>query len=205
VTRPSGAWWWTGIGLALGLPAALGFLPSHMQPPAAWALHPSAGLHQSPLNYWTCAWLHANAQHLAANLAALALILVIGWRIKLPPLSAAAWGLAWPLTHLALLLDVRLGTYYGLSGVLHAGVAILALTLITRRGADTPPMPTIGWLLLVGLLAKCGLENPGLHATLPRPDLGMNVAPMAHWAGALVGIALKSTLNAWFGFSQSRS
>ncbi|MBC7701697.1 hypothetical protein [Aquabacterium sp.] len=186
---------WTGVGLMLGLPALLGLLPD-LTLPDHWALHPSAGLHQNPLNLWTCAWLHANTRHLVANLGGLALILSLGWILKLPPRTALAWLLAWPITHLALLLDPRLDTYFGLSGVLHAGLSIIATSLITETNPDraTKWTTTYGWALLLGMLAKCWLENPDWQALLPRPGLGMNTAPMSHWAGAVVGIGITLTL-----------
>ncbi|CAH0351873.1 hypothetical protein [Aquabacterium sp. CECT 9606] len=190
--RPLGPVAWTGLALVLGLPALLGLLP-HQLPPDSWALHPSAGVRQNPLNFLTCIWLHANTRHLMANLAGLTLLISLGWILKLAPQAALAWLLAWPLTHLALLLDPRLSTYYGLSGVLHAGLSIIATTLITQ--AHGPKWSrTYGWLLLGGMLAKCWLENPGWQALLPRPGLAMNVAPMSHWAGTLVGAVITLTL-----------
>lgn len=200
--RHAGPLAWTAVALLLGLPA---LLPS---PPMSdgWLLHPSAGLAQDPLDFWTCAWLHANTRHLAANLGGLALILGLGWFLKLPLRAALAWGLAWPLTHLALLLDPRLESYYGLSGVLHAGLSIIATTLILQPNADARWMRPYGALLLAGILAKCWLENPHWQALLPRPGLDMNAAPMSHWAGALVGIGI--TLTLWLprrhGCSKSR-
>lgn len=203
MTWPRGSWWWLGVGLALGLPALAGLLPTHSAPDT-WALHPSSGLHQSPLNYWTCAWLHANTRHLLANLAGLALVMLLGWTWRLAPRSALAWALAWPLTHLALLLDPRLDTYYGLSGVLHAGVGVIAVGLITQAIPAQAGRKTQGWLLLVGLLAKCALENPRLNATLARPDLDMTVAPLSHAVGAVVGLALAWALSGRHRCSQSR-
>ena len=205
-TRPLGPLAWTGVALALGLPALLGLLPGHW-PPDTWALHPSAGLHQSPLSLWTCAWLHANTRHLVANLAGLTLILSLGWILKLPPRAALAWLLAWPITHLALLLDPRLDTYYGLSGVLHAGLSIIATSLITQANPDRAAKGTAlyGWALLLGMLAKCWLENPDWQALLPRPGLGMNAAPMSHWAGTLVGIGITLTLALRRGHCCSKS
>lgn len=204
--RPLGPLAWTGVALALGLPALLGLLPGHW-PPEAWALHPSAGLPQSPLNFWTCAWLHANTRHLVANLGGLALILSLGWILKLPPRAALAWLLAWPITHLALLLDPRLDTYYGLSGVLHAGLSIIATSLITQANPDrAAKWPALyGWALLLGMLAKCWLENPDWQALLPRPGLDMNAAPMSHWAGTLVGIGITLTLALPRGHRCSKS
>jgi len=184
---------WTGVALLLGLPALLGLAPASTPPD--WALHPSAGLAQHPLNVWTCAWVHANPRHLLANLTGLALIASLGWLLKLGPRSALAWLLAWPLTHLALLLDPRLDTYYGLSGVLHAGLSIVATSLIAAPDRTLKWTATYGWALLVGILAKCWLENPDWQALLPRPGLGMNAAPMSHWAGSLVGIGITLTLS----------
>jgi membrane associated rhomboid family serine protease len=190
--------------LALGLPALLGLRPDHPLPDN-WALHPSSGLHQSPLNYWTCAWLHANTPHLLANIAGLALILALGWITRVSPPHALAWMLAWPLTHLALLLDPRLDTYYGLSGVLHAGVGIIALALIGQQPRQTTRHARrLGWALLGGLLLKCWLENPHWRATLDRDDLSMTVAPLSHWAGTLTGITLALALSKRQRYSQSR-
>ena len=179
----------------LGLPAMLGRWPPHLSP-ASWALHPDAGLHQNALNFWTCAWLHANTAHLFANLVGLSLIVCLGWILKLAPQAAIAWALAWPLTHVALLLDTRLSTYYGLSGVLHAGLGIIATSLIldpsSLAGKWTKPF---GWALLGGLFVKCWLDNPHWQALVPRPELAMNAAPMSHWAGALVGMTLTVPLT----------
>ena len=204
--RPLGPWAWTSVALALGLPALPGLLPGHW-PPDTWALHPSAGLHQKPLSLWTCAWLHANTRHLMANLGGLALILSMGWILKLPPRAALAWLLAWPITHLALLLDPRLDTYYGLSGVLHAGLSIIATSLITQANPDRAAKGTAlyGWALLLGMLAKCWLENPDWQALLPRPGLDMHAAPMSHWAGTLVGIGITLILPLPRGHGCSKS
>jgi len=92
------------------------------------------GLRQ-PWRLWTCAWVHWNAAHLAVNLAGGAVVAFVGWRARLPVDAAVAWLLAWPLTQLAMaaLGADRVGAamphYGGLSGVLHAGVVVLGLTL----------------------------------------------------------------------------
>jgi rhomboid family GlyGly-CTERM serine protease len=204
-TRSLGPLAWTGVALALGLPALLGLLSTQISPDGHWALHPAAGLHQSPLNWWTCAWVHANTRHLVANLGGLALILSLGWVLKMPPRAALAWLLAWPITHLALLLDPRLEAYYGLSGVLHAGLSVIASMLITQKNRPKR-WAAYGWALLAGMVVKCWLENPAWQALLPRPDLAMNAAPMSHWAGTLVGIGITWTLalTTRHGCSKSR-
>ncbi|MDE2402302.1 MAG: rhomboid family intramembrane serine protease [Burkholderiales bacterium] len=191
MSRLSGAQWWACVGLILGLPTLL----AH---DATWALHPSQGLHQNPLNFWTCAWVHANARHLLVNLGALSLMIVLGWACQLPGTGALAWFLAWPLTHLALLLDPRLDHYFGMSGVLHAGIAVIAVHLIVQPRQPHPPGrisgPLIGWAVLGGVLLKCALENPTLKPLVFRSDLAMNVAPLSHLAGTLVGALVATAL-----------
>lgn len=192
--RPFGPWAWTGLALLMGLPALSGLMPDHATP-ESWLLHPSAGWHQTPWSFWTCAWVHANTRHLLANLGGLVLILGLAWLLKLPAKAAIAWALAWPLTHLLLLLDPRLDTYFGLSGVLHAGLGVIAISLITHPDASARWTTTYGWALLLGILSKCWLENPDWQALVPRAGLDMNAAPMAHWAGCLAGIGITLTLS----------
>ena len=182
---------WMLVALLLGGPAAwLGWTEpaTHI----AWLLHPSAGFSHNPIySYWSCAWVHSNTQHLHLNLAGLILLVALAWVFKLPARSALAWLAAWPLTHVALLLDPRLESYWGLSGALHAGMAVLATTLIVARPTDgTPPSRTLGWLLMLGLVAKSCLENPHLAPIVHRPELSMNVAPLAHLAGIATGSLL---------------
>ncbi|MES2089691.1 MAG: rhomboid family intramembrane serine protease [Pseudomonadota bacterium] len=186
---------WALVALLLGGPAAwLGWTEPATQ--TAWLLHPSAGLTHNPIySYWTCAWVHSNAQHLRLNLAGLILLLGLAWVFKLPTRAALAWLAAWPLTHLALLLDPRLESYWGLSGVLHAGMAVIATTLIVARPTDNiPPPRALGWVLMIGLIAKSWMENPHLAAIVHRPELSMNVAPLSHLAGITTGSLLALAL-----------
>jgi membrane associated rhomboid family serine protease len=92
------------------------------------------GLHE-PWRLWTCAWVHWSATHLLVNAAGAVVVAFVGWRARLPPAAALAWFLAWPITQgvMASLGADRLGAamphYGGLSGVLHAGVVVLGLSL----------------------------------------------------------------------------
>jgi len=95
---------------------------------------PRLGL-QEPWRLWTAAWVHWSTAHLLVNLAGAAVVAFVGRRARLPWGATAAWLAAWPLTQ-ALMAAVdsdRLGAamphYGGLSGVLHAGVVVLGLTL----------------------------------------------------------------------------
>ncbi len=90
---------------------------------------------REPWRLFTAAWVHWNLAHLAVNLAGGAVVAFVGWRARLEPSAAGAWLAAWPLTQgaMAALGADRVGAvmphYGGLSGVLHAGVVVLGLTL----------------------------------------------------------------------------
>ena len=92
------------------------------------------GLRQ-PWRLWTSAWVHWSGAHLLVNAAGAIVVAFVGWRARLPAAAALAWFLAWPLTQvlMAVLPADRLGAlmphYGGLSGVLHAGVVVLGLSL----------------------------------------------------------------------------
>jgi rhomboid family GlyGly-CTERM serine protease len=155
--------------------------------PAAWATQ--------PWRLWTAAFVHWSPLHLAMNLAAAALLAWLGWRARATPADALAWALAWPCTHLGLLLQPALRHYGGLSGLLHAGVAILALRLLVQAGAGRPRW--VGALLLAGLATKLLLEAPWQLALRPLPEAGFAVAPLAHATGALAGLASALLCRAW--------
>ncbi|MDQ6683997.1 MAG: rhombosortase [Pseudomonadota bacterium] len=140
-----------------------------------------------PWRAWSAAFVHFSGLHLAANLAGLALVVAYGWAGNLPLRSSLAWLLAWPLTHAALLLRPELLHYGGLSGVLHAGVAVAAVTLLTMPRQSRR---WIGAATLLVVVIKVLLETPW-GPTLRRPEgWDIAVAPFAHAAGLLVGTAL---------------
>lgn len=146
------------------------------QPALAW---------REPWRWWTAAWVHWSGLHLAANLVGAALVSMLGtvagcgWR------ATAAWGLAWPLTQLGLLAAPSLVHYGGLSGVLHAAVAVVGLQLVwveqaVRRG--------IGAALLVGLMLKVLLETPWLGPLHRVSGWDIPIVPLAHATGVLAGL-----------------
>ena len=104
--------------------------------PLARALdwQPALGLRE-PWRLFTAAWVHWNLAHLAVNLAGGAVVAFVGWRARLEPAATGAWLAAWPLTQLAMAalgadrVAAAMPHYGGLSGVLHAGVVVLGLTL----------------------------------------------------------------------------
>jgi rhomboid family GlyGly-CTERM serine protease len=171
--------WWTLCGIAAGgallgwsLPAAL----IDWQPGLAGS---------EPWRWWSAAFVHWSPLHLGANLAGVAVLAAFGWAAELPARAAAAWALAWPLTQGTLLLQPALAHYGGLSGVLHAGVAVGATVLVLQR-RGRPRL--IGAAVGAGLLVKIGLERPWASPLAHPAGWDIAVAPLAHAGGALAGL-----------------
>lgn len=159
---------------------------------AAWFL-PAVWLDWQPgriaeaWRWWTAAFVHWSALHLGANLLGCAIVGAFGVRGRVPARAALAWLLAWPLTHAALLLQPGLLHYGGLSGVLHAGVAVAALW-IARAEHGRPQ--AVALAVLGGLVVKVLLERPWEGALTHPAGWDIAVAPLAHAAGALAGAAM---------------
>ncbi|HZF80258.1 MAG TPA: rhombosortase, partial [Rubrivivax sp.] len=165
------AWWW---------------------PAAAMDWQPVLAASQ-PWRAWTAAFVHWSALHLAANLAGAAVVGALGLVARLPWQMALTWFLAWPLTQLSLLLRPELAHYGGLSGVLHAGVAVIALWLLFR---ETGRRRLIGWAVAAGLLTKIVLEAPWGPVLREASGWDIKIAPLAHAGGALAG-AVCAALLLW--------
>lgn len=144
-----------------------------------------------PWRWWSAAWVHLSPGHWAADLAGALLVGALGWYAVLPARAAWAWALAWPLTHLTLALQPQLSRYVGLSGVLYAGVAVLAAMLLTL-----PDRPRIQrWLalaLLAGLLLRLGADRAWDRVVYRPEGWAFSIAPLAHAAGVAWGAALAS-------------
>jgi len=136
-----------------------------------------------PWRALTAAFIHWTPIHLAANLSGCAVIALLGWRAQLGRREAIAGLIALPLTQLALLLRPELLHYAGLSGALHALVAIAALTLLTRPSRER----WIGAAILIGLAIKLAMEQPLGPVLRATPGFDFPVAPFAHLTGALAG------------------
>ncbi len=166
------AWW---------LPAAM----LDWQPELTW---------QQPWRAFTAAWVHWSPAHLGVNLLAAVVVGAFGWAARVPPAQAWAWLVAWPLTHLGLLLQPELAHYGGLSGVLHAGVALVCLILLrSRRGTQR----LVGAAVTVGLVIKLGSERPFGPALQNWPGWDIALAPLAHTSGAVAGLVCGTLLWAW--------
>lgn len=161
-----------GSVLAMALPAAW----LDWQPAQAWS---------QPWRAVTAAWVHWSEQHLGSNLLAAAVVGAYGWAARVPREQAFAWAAAWPLTHLGLLVKPELLRYGGLSGVLHAGVAIVCLYLLVRA----PGLRRwVGAGVGLGLVIKLVTEEPWGAALQRSQDWDIAVAPLAHATGVLAGV-----------------
>lgn len=138
-----------------------------------------------PWRWWTAAFVHLSPAHLAANLAGCAVLAAFGQAARLPPRWAAAWLAAWPLGHLGLLAVPALAHYAGLSGMLHAGVAVAALGLAWSQAGRRR---TIGLAVLAGAALKVLAERPWQGAVQTVPGWDIPVAPAGHASGLLAGL-----------------
>ena len=152
----------------------------------AWALDWQPALAAAePWRAFSAAFVHWSPLHLGANLGATAAVAAFGWAAKLPPRAALAWGVAWPLTHVGLLLRPELAHYGGLSGLLHGGVAVVVLWLLVL---DRGHRRAIGVMVAVGLVAKLWLEQPWGPTLRQAADWDIALAPLAHATGTVAGL-----------------
>ncbi|HEY9065906.1 MAG TPA: rhombosortase [Burkholderiaceae bacterium] len=183
---PAGArpgWAWAALAALLALVALIGWaLPRETldwQPALARA---------EPWRALSAVGVHYSALHLFANLAGTVAVGALGVAARAPAASAWAWAAAWPLTQLGLVVEPALSHYGGLSGVLHAGVAVIALQLLLATPA-TPAQRWVGAALLAGLCLKVAREAPW-GAPLRHPaGWDIAVAPLAHASGFAAGAA----------------
>lgn len=161
-----------GALLGTALPAA----PLDWQTAKAW---------QEPWRWWTASWVHLDRTHLLANLAGAAVLAVFGGSTRCTSRDAAAWAVAWPLTQGLLLLAPDPVRVAGLSGVLHAGVAVAALGLILRESGRAR---AVGVLVLAGLLLKLLGEQAWVAPERSLPGWDFPVAVLSHATGAGAGL-----------------
>ena len=169
--------------LAICLGAAVLALAAWPASPHALDWEPSLAWRQ-PWRLLTAAGVHWSALHLVVNLLGVAVVAVFGLAARLPGAAAAAWLAAWPLTHLGLLPRRDLLHYGGLSGVLHAAVAVAACWLVcARQGREQ----AIGAAVAAGLLVKVLTEAPWGPTLRMTPGWDIYIAPLAHATGAATG------------------
>ena len=181
------AWLWLCAGLIL---ASLALWLT----PLAW----QAGLHwraqswmAQPWMLWTASLVHINAGHLVANVLALAAVAALGVLLHMPARAALALALAWPLATLGLVWWPAIGDFCGISGLIHAAIAVVIAQTAIKSIANTG-----FWLLLTGLLAKLWSEHAWSQPWAMDTDAGFAVVTAAHLTGALAGAGTVVLLEA---------
>lgn len=137
-----------------------------------------------PWRAWGAVFVHYSDLHLVANLAGALGVAAWGAAARVPVRSVAAWFIAWPLVQWGLALQPELRHYGGLSGVLHAGVAVVAVHLVF---AGTRTQRRIGAAVLLALVVKLISESPWTGAISRPAGWDIAVAPGAHVSGVLAG------------------
>lgn len=180
----------SGVWLALCALLASGAIAGFFWAPAALDGQPDRWLRE-PWRLWTAVWVHWTPLHLAANVAGTAVLALYGRAAALARGPALCGFIAWPLTHVLLALWGTPGLmhYGGLSGVLHAGVALVSTALLLRRGPQRLPR-AVGAAVWAGLLLKLGSEAAWWPGLMPggAPAWDVAVATRAHAAGVLAGL-----------------
>jgi rhomboid family GlyGly-CTERM serine protease len=182
LTRPAAS---TGPWLLLCAALALGALGAAAAPGTLLDWQPGRALAQ-PWRWFTAAWVHLDGAHLAANLAGAAVLALFGHAARCSARDALAWLCAWPLTHGLLLAAPQLQHYAGASGVLHAGVAVAATSLLARGHGRRR---AVGALVLAGLLLKLLDEQSLGEPVRLLPGWDFPVVVLAHATGAAAGLA----------------
>jgi rhomboid family GlyGly-CTERM serine protease len=188
---PSGLRWskaslgWCALVVLLVVPSLAVFTSPALR--EAWVWRPELA-EAEPWRAIGAAWVHLSARHLGANLAGAVLVGALGVASRLPLRAVLAWLLAWPLTQLGLLTVPDLARYGGLSGVLHAGVAVIAVELIARRRDRRDRH--LGWAIAAVLAIKLVSEAPWRGPLAHPAGWDIAVAPAAHLSGALSGLLM---------------
>lgn len=186
MTRGTGSWLAMSALLAAAA-TALWFAPREL-----FAWQPAHALDQ-PWRIWSAAFVHWTPWHLFANLIGCTVVAAFGIAARVPARCTPAWLAAWPLSHAALAAQPALTGYGGLSGVLHAGVAIAAWQLLRH---DHGRRRRIGAAVMAGLLIKLLLEKPWGAPTQTVAGWDFAVAPLAHASGAIAGIVCAALADA---------
>jgi rhomboid family GlyGly-CTERM serine protease len=170
---------WAGVAALFAVCALLGFTVDREL--LDW--QPSL-VSTEPWRAITAVGVHYSVAHLVGNVAGVAITGAFGVVARAPARLAGAWLVAWPLTQLGLLVKPSLLHYGGLSGVVHAGVAIVIVFLLAK---GTRAQRWVAGLVLIGFIAKLINEAPWGPAVRHSESWGINVAPIVHLTGAVSG------------------
>jgi len=152
---------------------------------------------QMPWTLWSSAWVHMNPPHLIFSQMALGMLTALAWVLRPPLISTLAWLFSWPLAQACLIFWPQIGYAAGLAGLMHAGVAVLAVHLLTgvlrvHKGRRW------GSLLLLALLVKLGMERAWTFPVVWDAGTELSVVQAMHLTSALWGAATALVLPvAW--------
>lgn len=176
--RVPAAWAWAALAALLGA----GALIAWSAPREAIDWQPALATGQ-PWRALSAAFVHYSPLHLVANLAGVLLVGALGLAARMPLRGTLAWAVAWPLTQMGLAIQPELLHYGGLSGVLHAGVGVVAVHLLRMRERRL-----LGAVMLLGLFAKVLSETPWTGPLRHPPGWDIAVAPLSHASGLASGL-----------------
>ena len=177
---------WTGLCLALGI----GGLYAWSGGRQAWLVWHAEAWSYHPWQLWTASLAHLTAAHLLINLAALVALAILGGSMHAGRTAVAACLLAWPLSTLALVLWPEISYYSGMSGLLLAMLAVLAVHATTQSEARVS-----GMVLLCVLGFKLLSEHAWSQPMAFDPNWGFNVVYAAHLTGAGAGAVCAAALQ----------
>ena len=147
---------------------------------------------RAPWTLLTASLVHLSTLHLLGNLLALGALAALGWAWRADSRAALAWLVAWPLGTLGLLLWPSVTAYAGLSGLLHAGAAVL-----WAHATGRPGFKPWSFVLFAGLGLKLMVEHAWSQPLAHQPFWGFDVVTAAHLTGTLAGAACGLLLRRW--------
>jgi rhomboid family GlyGly-CTERM serine protease len=143
-----------------------------------------------PWTLWTAPLVHLSAAHALANYLALVALVgmaALGGGRQLLGRYLVGLFVAWPISTLSLALCPQVTSYVGLSGLIHAGIALLGILLL--QGSRY-----LGSALLLGLALKLWQEQSWVQPVVWSADWGFNVVVIAHLYGAGVGLVVGAAM-----------
>lgn len=166
---------------------------------AAWMIWRADDWTDRPWSLWTSAWVHMNTQHLISNQLAVGALAAMAWVLRPGLRASLAWLVTWPLIPLVLPYWSHIGYYAGLSGLVHAAVAVVGVYLVAGR-ANVPMARRWGLMLLGGLWVKLLIERGWHWPVVWSDNLGISVVQASHLVGAVFGmVAMLAVLGKVFG------
>lgn len=153
---------------------------------AAWMIWRADDWDDRPWSLWTSAWVHMNTQHLISNQLAVGALAAMAWVLKPGLRASLAWLLTWPVIPLVLPYWPHIGYYAGLSGLIHAAVAVVGVYLVAGR-TTVPMARRWGGMLLLGLVTKLLIERAWHWPVVWSDNLGISVVQASHLVGSMAG------------------